>query len=95
MEQVSRFARYILPHIADILMFACGLLLVVTVLTGCASAPEVRYITTQCEKPKLPLPRLDVEDLTEASSAAQVAQAFQTSLLQCVGHVKQLEELNK
>ena len=95
MEQVSNYSWRILLHILQSLMYACFMLAVVLMLVSCSSVPEVRYITTQCERPELPRPHLDIEDLTPANTAAQVHQAFETSLMQCVGHVKQLEELNK
>ena len=69
--------------------------LVVFTLMGCSSVPEVRTVVVPQERVHIQRPELPIERLTKDANAAQVFQAYEESLLICIGYAKQLEAANK
>lgn len=68
--------------------------LVVISLTGCATVPPPKVLVVPQERVQIQRPELPIQKLTETASAAQVFQAYQESLLLCIGYAKQLEAIH-
>lgn len=60
-------------------------------LSACASTPQVKTVYVPQEPVYVPRPTLAIEHLDPSASAAQVFQAYESSLLTCIGYAKQLE----
>lgn len=69
-------------------------LLLCSLLAGCCSAPQVKYVTEKMpEPPALTRPELDVDNLKPGDTPDVVIQAHRVSIKKLQGYSMQLETI--